>query len=241
MPSTQQRKKAVALLHGAIEQGNNGDPANFNEWREHARVALRVAYGEADKALERFDEIAYSLGAFTSKTPDSAFADARRRGVRKAIAQLSAAVVEIETLEPEAPSLDASGFHPWAAGMAASLWDLNLPRKAVEEAARAVEVALRAKLGFEGGTAVPLVSEAFSNKPPTPTNPRLRFPEFTPGTDPWTNAHEGAGNFGRGCFQRIRNLVQHGAEPTPQEALEMLAAFSLLARWIDEAEVETVP
>ncbi len=46
-------------------------------------------------------------------------------------------------------------------------------------------------------------------------------------------------SFGRGCMMRVRNLYSHGHEPTEQEALEALAALSLLARWIDDAGVET--
>ena len=43
-----------------------------------------------------------------------------------------------------------------------------------------------------------------------------------------------------GCEKGIRNLVTHGGrKPDEQTALEMLAALSLLARWIDEVEVET--
>jgi hypothetical protein len=49
--------------------------------------------------------------------------------------------------------------------------------------------------------------------------------------------------FGAGCFQAIRNPVGHlpneEHELTEQEALERLAAFSLLARWIQEATLET--
>jgi hypothetical protein len=45
-------------------------------------------------------------------------------------------------------------------------------------------------------------------------------------------------NFGRGCMMRIRNLLEHSDEPIDQqEALECLAALSLLARWIDDAVV----
>ena len=49
--------------------------------------------------------------------------------------------------------------------------------------------------------------------------------------------------FGAGCFEVIRNPAahQHGLVLTEQVALEQLAAFSLLARWVDECEVETVP
>lgn len=44
-------------------------------------------------------------------------------------------------------------------------------------------------------------------------------------------------SFGQGCMKRIRNLYVHGHEPSEDEALEALAALSLLARWIDEAAV----
>jgi hypothetical protein len=44
--------------------------------------------------------------------------------------------------------------------------------------------------------------------------------------------------FAQGCMMRIRNLFEHhDDEPSEQVALECLAALSLLARWIDEAEV----
>jgi hypothetical protein len=45
------------------------------------------------------------------------------------------------------------------------------------------------------------------------------------------------------CFAAIRNPVGHlpndQVELTEQSALERLAALSLLARWVDEAEVES--
>lgn len=49
--------------------------------------------------------------------------------------------------------------------------------------------------------------------------------------------------FGSGCFRAIRNPVGHlpndEIEMTEQEALERLAALSLLARFIDDAELVT--
>lgn len=48
--------------------------------------------------------------------------------------------------------------------------------------------------------------------------------------------------FGQGCFKAIRNVLAHEygtlAEPPEEEALHYLAAFSVLARWIDQATVE---
>ncbi|WP_223163342.1 TIGR02391 family protein [Mycolicibacter arupensis] len=49
--------------------------------------------------------------------------------------------------------------------------------------------------------------------------------------------------FGSGCFRAIRNPVGHlpndEVEMSEQEALERLAALSLLARFIDDAEIES--
>jgi hypothetical protein len=45
----------------------------------------------------------------------------------------------------------------------------------------------------------------------------------------------------QGCYGGIRNIVAHEHAPDwPQQlALEYLACLSVLARWINEAEVET--
>ncbi|MGA9077854.1 MAG: TIGR02391 family protein [Acidimicrobiales bacterium] len=57
---------------------------------------------------------------------------------------------------------------------------------------------------------------------------------------PGSHQIDGARFFAMGCAMRIRNLVTHRSTvPDEQTCLEMLAALSVLARWIDEAEVET--
>jgi hypothetical protein len=47
-------------------------------------------------------------------------------------------------------------------------------------------------------------------------------------------------DLGAGCFEGIRNPAAHedGLVLTEQVALEQLADFSLLARWIDECTIE---
>ncbi len=68
--------------------------------------------------------------------------------------------------------------------------------------------------------------------------PRLRIPNLEGGEDTHRSAHEGALHFGRGCFMAIRNIVTHTlTQPEEQPGLEALAALSVLARWIDAAEV----
>ena len=99
---------------------------------------------------------------------------------------------------------------------------------------------LQTKLGRRDLSDVKLAREAFSEKDPKEGQSRLRFPAIT---DEQTqeSMRQGVMSFGAGCFQAIRNPVGHlpneENELTEQEALERLAALSLLARWIDEAEV----
>jgi hypothetical protein len=233
-PSTQ----VIPLLRRAIEEGDDGRPGSFNAWHEYARMALRMAFGEGDNYLVRFDAISYSLHAWSESTPQSAWDRARVGGVKEAIALLSAALAEVEHVAGQAPAVDLAGLHPWVSGTATSLWDIGNHRQAVAEAARTVEVQLKAKLELADGTGSRLVSDAFSKEPPKPGRPRLRFPRFQEDTQPWRDAHIGAGSFGQGCYMRIRNLLAHGEETSPQEALESLAALSLLARWIDDAVVD---
>ena len=85
----------------------------------------------------------------------------------------------------------------------------------------------------------PLYGQAFSTKDPSPGEKRLRFPDINRTEEPkrWTSAHEGARNLGMGCAQGIRNPQAHPSpDITEQEALEQLAALSVLARWVDECE-----
>ena len=152
---------------------------------------------------------------------------------------LAGILTEYEARQIAAPDLASDELHPWIAGAVAGLWEDGYHRQAVDEATRSVEIRLKSKVGREDLAGVALVTEAFSVEPPRPGAPRLRFPSFEQGTLAWTNAHEGALHYARGCVMRIRNLYEHhDEEPDRQVALESLAALSLLARWIDEADVE---
>lgn len=97
---------------------------------------------------------------------------------------------------------------------------------------------MKTKLGGVDRTGVPLVASAFSEKPPLPTEPRLRFRGYAEGTKAWTNENKGAMHFGIGCMKRIRNLLEHHPEEVSEQVgQDCLGALSLLARWIDDAEV----
>ena len=227
-----------------IEEAEDLSDAQINAWKERARLAISAAYGEESGQLRRFDKIRWTLPVVTDATPRSAYAVAKRGGLRRAVEMLKAFVEDLEEHErsPELPGLDPDALHPWVVDAAARLWRDGHQRQAVQAAASALENWLRAKTGIHHGSAASLAASAFSSADPTPDAPRLRFAGFDPpGSDGWKSAHDGAGAFGRGCFLRIRNLYTHHNGKPGQEDLEALAALSLLARWIESAEVAPEP
>lgn len=143
-----------------------------------------------------------------------------------------------EILAPAGPKLAANRLHPWVWEAAAKLWDDGHLRLAIQNAATAIDRKLQAKLSMVSKSGQALVTQAFQPAPPKANEKRLRLPQFVEGTEDWTSAHQGAMAFGQGCMLAIRNLATHRpSEPEEQMALEQLASLSVLARWIDVAEV----
>lgn len=107
-------------------------------------------------------------------------------------------------------------------------------------AARSVNARLQQKLGRHDASESSLVREAFSHSTPSPGHPRLRLLGDDRTSLAWRSRQNGAMDLGAGCFEGIRNPAAHedALVLTEQVALEQLAAFSLLARWIDECTVE---
>jgi hypothetical protein len=144
-----------------------------------------------------------------------------------------------ERLRPESPDLAAEQFHPWVWDSASSLWLADSRQEAVEAAARSVNARLQQKLNRRDASDTVLCREAYTTKEPAKGKNRLRF-SGDRSSETWRSRQQGAMEFGAGCFQGIRNPASHEHDlDLPQAvALEQLAAFSILARWIDECEVE---
>ena len=144
-----------------------------------------------------------------------------------------------ERMKPDSPDLVADQFHPWVWEAAAPLWYAGSRQEAIHAAARSVNARLQQKLGRYDASEASLCREAFSLDAPAAGRPRLRFPDDRT-SDTWRSRQQGGMQLGAGCFAGIRNPAAHedSLVLTEQVALEQLAAFSLLARWIDECEVE---
>lgn len=158
---------------------------------------------------------------------------------QRALTELERAAEVEERLGAAAPQLSAASFHPWAWEGARSLWSSGHLREAVRAAATKVNAELQNKVQRRDIADTKLVQESFSDEPPLPGKPRLRLPGDDGGQTA-KSLRQGVTQYGAGCFLAIRNPLSHDeGEMDEQEALEHLAALSLLSRWIDSSTVAT--
>jgi Protein of unknown function (Hypoth_ymh) len=137
------------------------------------------------------------------------------------------------------PDLSAASMHPWVWDGAQSLWASAHFREAVSAAAVKVNAETQNKVDRKEVSEVKLFQEVFSLNAPEPGKSRLRIVP-NDGSDTYRSVHEGALAFARGCYMAIRNPAAHVPleDLAEDEALEQLAAFSILARWVDRAKVD---
>ena len=145
-----------------------------------------------------------------------------REAVQRADAVLLRDVEVRERLGDDAPQLSAGAMHRWVWDGARSLWRSGHFREAVTAAARKVNAETQNKVARRDVSETALFQSVFSK-------------------DAFRSVHRGAMSFAEGCFAGIRNPNSHedGLPELPEhEALEQLAAFSVLARWVDRAAVD---
>lgn len=165
-----------------------------------------------------------------------------RQGVTEALGQAKSADEIAAFRRPTSPSVAGEALHPWVWEPAAPLWAAEAHQDAVLTAARTVNRRLQQKLGRHDIGELDLCMQSFDPKAPTEGKPRLRF-EGDRDTPTWKARQDGAKYLAAGAFLGIRNLAAHEEKVTwsQQEALEYLATFSVVARWIEECTVESAP
>lgn len=146
-----------------------------------------------------------------------------------------------ENLGENAPELSAAELHPWIWGGAKSLWQSGHYREAVEGAIKKLNAETQNKVGRRDVSETDLFKQAFSMDEPKAGKARLRRMKDD-GSDTYKSVQRGAMTLAEGVFAGIRNPLSHEAdqELPEQDALEYLAALSVLARWVDASEVEAV-
>jgi hypothetical protein len=164
-----------------------------------------------------------------------------REAAQRADAALQRDAEIQERLGDSAPRLSAASLHPWVWSAAKALWRDGHFREAVTAAAKKVNRETQDKVGRRDATETALFQSVFSKDEPRPGQPRLRL-MIDDGSDTFRSLQRGAAAFAEGCYAGIRNPNSHedGLPGLPQhEALEQLAAFSVLARWVDTATLTT--
>ncbi|MFI6634284.1 TIGR02391 family protein [Nonomuraea fuscirosea] len=158
---------------------------------------------------------------------------------RRAIAELERQEEVAEKLGENGPDLNATSLHPWIWDAAKALWQVGHYRSAVGQAAIVLNAETQNKIGRRDVSEKDLFRQAFTLKAPEQGKARLRLMQDD-GSPTYTSIHEGAAAFAEGCYRAIRNPTAHvpQTELAEHEALEQLAAFSVLARWVDAATVE---
>lgn len=101
-PIVKDKQKALKILNELISRVDNvksqgRKSPSFNQWQHDAAVAVANIFGENTANHRRFTGIRYSLSAFTSGTPQSAFEQRWMNGLEEARAILKSLTEQIQT------------------------------------------------------------------------------------------------------------------------------------------------
>ncbi|MCK6210532.1 TIGR02391 family protein [Georgenia sp. EYE_87] len=201
-----------------------------------------------DQVLKQSAVIEKILDKYTPDWHEKQDKDKRYRfraiweATQRCIAVLEAQGELDEHLSDRGPTLDGASLHPWIWDSAKPAWTAGLYEDAVDAAARGLNTRLRGKVSRRDLGEGDLIGQLFSQKAADENNPRLRLP-LPEGTAEKTvrAIYAGISQYGQGLFSAVRNPLAHEAPGhtgmMEVEALEALAALSLLARWVDRSEV----
>ena len=163
-----------------------------------------------------------------------------REAVQRALTELEREAELREHLGDDAPTLSAGALHPWVWEGARSLWASGHHAEAVAAAARKLNAETQNKVGRRDISETNLFNQAFNDEDPAPGKARLRLAGDDGGRTA-KSLRRGVRAFAEGCYAALRNPAAHDVvEDLPEhEALEQLAAVSVLARWVATATVAT--
>ncbi|MFD0782352.1 TIGR02391 family protein [Micromonospora azadirachtae] len=146
--------------------------------------------------------------------------------------------------ESGAPGFAPSQLHPLIWSAAAAHWTTHQYRVAVREAAEALTVEWKTRLGRNDVDDTVFWQQTLSAGDPEPQKPKLAWPgdpndktnkSMRGGLEPLARA---LNQLATGLNLTIRNVTTHTRhELTEQEGMERLAAYSYLARLLDKCEV----
>lgn len=151
----------------------------------------------------------------------------------------------LESLEVDAkhgqdrgrPDFGPTELHEVIWTAAAPFWTNHQYRVAVREAAEALNIRWKDRLGRRDVDDTVFWGQTLASEPAQPGVPRLRWP----GEDAdktVKSMREGLSNLAKGLNLAVRNVTTHTRkELTEQEALEQLGSYSYLARLLDQCKI----
>ena len=154
--------------------------------------------------------------------------------------RLAALQAEAETtVDGAAPGFGPTALHPLIWNASAQHWTSHLRRSAVQVAAEELSNHWRERLDRNDVSGKAFWQEALSSDPAKSGRPRLVWPGDDD-DETVKSMREGLRSLAIGLTLAVRNTRTHSSdEPTEQEALEQLGAYSLLARLLDRCEICT--
>jgi hypothetical protein len=170
--------------------------------------------------------------------PKALFAPSDIRSTAATIrGRLRSMIADAEADVSDLPAFAPAQLHPtiWAA--AATHWTTHQYRVAVREAAEALTVQWKSKVGRNDVDDTVFWQQTLSVGEPTPASPKLVWPGDA--TDKTVKSMRGGLNqLATGRNLTVRNVITHTrTDLSEQEGMERLAAYSYLARLLDECEV----
>lgn len=160
--------------------------------------------------------------------------------------RLDAMITDAEaSVESEFPSFSPAQLHPVIWSAAAAHWTTHQYRVAVREAAEALTVSWKDRLGRNDVDDTVFWQQTLSPGEPKPGCPKLSWPgnpddkttkSMRGGLEPLAKALNGLAT---GLNLTVRNVATHTRqELSEQEGMERLSAYSYLARLLDECVIE---
>jgi len=220
--------------NGARPNGGLGPRVGWNEAEAVLLGRLAVVEPILDKLVP---------GWKTSMPTDkwNKFAQPREAALRS-ITTLERGEELKEKLGDSAPRLSASAMHHWVWSAAQSLWQSGHYRNAVGNAALKVNAETQNKAGTRKLSEIALFNVVFSFD----RNPKTDQPKFILDADDGTptadSERRGIRSLAEACYALIRNPLNHNlGDISETEALEQLAMFSVLSKWIEGSAVVTAP
>lgn len=192
--------------------------------------------------LEDINNVAWEIAGVLYEAPPHSPRHIAEEFVRRMIWELRAGD-EVRSklgLDESPPAFAADSMHRWVWDAAKPHWLSGNHDAAVWAAAINLNTRLQSKVGRKDIGEGQLIRESFSVDDPKPGKPRLRrCGKENP--DLFRDMHVGVSNFGQGIFSAVRNPLNHVTADehlmNEVDSLEALASLSLLARWVDQAEV----